>query len=112
MINKKLMLISLFLLFSICVYGEEAPVYVKNIIGKPNMSYFKEEMITAKKLGINLKYNFKGCNLKLGEKYSNKEIEENKKADAYYKKKLGKDWKEKLEKETKARIKAKHRISK
>ena len=106
------MLISLFLLFSICVYGEEAPVYVKTIIGKPDMSYFREEMITAKKLGINLKYDFKGCNLKPGEKYTDKEIEENKKADAYYKAKLGEDWKEKLEKETKARIKARNGIRK
>ena len=47
-----------------------------------------------------------------GEKYTDKEIEENKKADAYYKAKLGEDWKEKLEKETKARIKARNGVRK
>ncbi len=101
-ISNKLKPNILFLL-SICLYGEEAPLYVKTITGKPYMVYFKEELIVAKKLGINLKYDFTGCSVMAREKHT--ESKENKKADAYYRLKLGENWKTILREETEAKIK-------
>ena len=62
------------------------------------MIYFKKEMKVAKKLGINIQYDFKGCVVKKED--NNEENRKNKEADKYYSLKLGKNWKKRLREAT------------
>ena len=90
-------------MLTVVISANDAPLYTKEIVGKPCMAYYDKEQQVAKELGINIKHVFKGCKVERGGKSS--ESTQNQAANKYYSLKLGKNWKAQLKEETTKRMK-------